>query len=128
MPARHRHSFEQQVPVNPFKGHLAEVIQARFAQQRKRSYDRQGIFSGNRLHIVVEIEQERLAISGFDEAVSMTVELQLERLAFEVMKDVFSQPFRLKMRNLPSFLGGQIGGVAENENVLVLFRLQRVAI
>ena len=97
--SRHRHALEQQVPINPLECQLAEVVQPRFAQERKRTDPRQRILSFNRLHVVIEIEQERLAVTGLDEAVGMTIELRLERLALNVMKDVLGKHLCLKMRD-----------------------------
>ena len=101
--SRHRHALEQEVPVNPLEGELAQIIHVRFAQQREWADERQRVFSGNWLQVVIKIEQERLVISGFDEAVRMAVELRVERLAFDVMNDVLGQHFRFKMRDRSGF-------------------------
>src|SRR6266542_2179431 len=100
--SRHRHALEQEVPVNPLEGELAQIVHVRFAQQREWPDERQRIFSGNWLQVIIKIEQERLVVSGFDEAIRMAIELRVERLAFDVMNDVLGQHFRFKMRNRTS--------------------------
>src|SRR5439155_12550569 len=101
--AGHRHASKQQVPIDPFEGEFAEVVQARFAQEGERTNSRKGIFSFHRLQVVVEIEQERLAVPRFDEAIGMAVELRFKRLALDVMKNVLGEHLSLKMRHRPSF-------------------------
>src|SRR5581483_2885200 len=65
--------------LDPLEGELAEVIQARLAQQGKRAESGREP-AGQRLGLVVEVDQQRLVEAGFDEAVRMPVERCLERL------------------------------------------------
>src|SRR5581483_512495 len=78
---------EEGVPVDPLEGELAEVIQARLAQQGKRAESGREP-AGQRLGLVVEVDQQRLVEAGFDEAVRMPVERCLERLAEKEAGDV----------------------------------------
>ena len=71
------------MPVDPLEQQLGEVVRARLAQQRERAEVLERVAPGQRLDVVVEVDQEGLVEAGLDEAVGVTVERALERLPGE---------------------------------------------
>src|SRR5436190_14696548 len=63
---------EQAVPVELLEGQLAEVVQAGRPEQRQPQAA--GVVPGQRLGVVVEVDEQRLAAAGLDEAVGVPVE------------------------------------------------------
>src|SRR6266705_896544 len=74
------------VPVDRLEQQLAEVIEPGFAEQRQPDRGRE--VTGQRLGLVVEVDQQRFVEAGLDEAVGMPVEAGLELLVREVAGDV----------------------------------------
>ena len=64
-------ALQQGVPVEPLEHQLAEVVHAALLQQRHA--DAGGEVAGQRLGVVVEVDQQRLAEAGLDEAVGVAV-------------------------------------------------------
>jgi hypothetical protein len=77
------------VPVELGEGQLAEVVQARFAEQRQA--EPAGVAAGERFGVVVEVDEQRLAAASLDEAVGVAVEGSGDRLARQVGADGVSQ-------------------------------------
>src|SRR6266496_5659344 len=59
---------QQRVPVDPLEHQFAEVVEPGLAQQRQRAE-----VAGQRLGLVVEVDQQRLVETGLDEAVGVAV-------------------------------------------------------
>ena len=58
------------------------MVHARLLQERERPQPRQRIGARHWLKMVVEIEQEGLAVARLDEAIGVAIKLLLQRLAF----------------------------------------------
>src|SRR6266540_5518363 len=80
--ARDLAAGQQRVPVDPLEHQLAEVVEPRLAQQRQPECA--GEVAGERLGLVVEVDQQRLMEAGLDEAVGVTVVAGVELLVGEV--------------------------------------------
>ena len=119
---------QEDVPVDPPEGHFAEMVEAGFAEQFHRSDRGEREGAGDRFLVVVEIEEEGLAVAGLDEAVGVSVETAAQRLAGDEMEDVFGQDLGLEVGDGAGFGGRAIGGVADDEDVGVGFRLQGVLV
>src|SRR6266702_3869458 len=97
--ARHGQRLEQHVPVNPLECALAQMVQPRFLQQRKRSQAGDRIGARHRLQVVIEVEQKCFAAARFDKAVGMSVKVRLQRFAFDEMQNVSCEHLGFEMRH-----------------------------
>src|SRR5450759_5827826 len=59
---------EQDVPVHPAERELAQVVQPALLEQRHRTDDSERALAGERLRLVVEVDQHALAAARLDEA------------------------------------------------------------
>src|SRR6266566_6265502 len=64
--ARDLAAGQERVPVDPLEGELAEMVEPRLAQQRQPEGTRE--VAGQRLGLVVEVDQQRFVEAGLDEA------------------------------------------------------------
>ena len=119
---------QQRVPVDRLEQQLGEVVGARLAQQRQRAEALRRVAAGQRLDVVVEVDQERLLESGLDEAVGVPVERALERLAGEEAADVLGERVGLEVRDRARLRGREVRRVADREHVGRGLRLQRVRV
>ena len=117
---------QQAVPVEPLEHQLAEVVEPRLLQQRQP--DRAREVPGERLGVVVEVDEQRLVEAGLDEAVGVAVEAGVERLAGEEAADVLDERLALEVGDRPGLRGGHVGGVADHEDVRRRLGLQRVLV
>ena len=69
---------QQAVPVEPLEHELAEVVETRLLEQWQSQPSR--VVAGQRLGVVVEVDEQRLVEAGLDEAVGVAVEAGFERL------------------------------------------------
>ena len=67
-------SREKHIPVGPFEGDLAYVIDVGLFHQRDRAHIRQWEASFQRFHVIVEVDEQRFVVTGLDEAVRVAVE------------------------------------------------------
>src|SRR6266545_5306341 len=95
---------QQCVPVDPLEQQLAEVVEPRLAQQRQPECG--GEVAGERLGLVVEVDQQRLMEAGLDEAVGVAVVAGVELLVGEVAGDVLGQHLGLEVRDRARLRGG----------------------
>lgn len=72
---------QQAVPVQPLEGELAEVVGVRLLQQRQADGGRE--VAGQRLGVVVEVDEQGLVEAGLDEAVGVSVVRRVQRLSGE---------------------------------------------
>ena len=79
-------SRQERVPVDPLERELAEVVEPRLAQQRQPEHGWE--VAGQRLGLVVEVDQERFVEAGLDEAVGVPVVNGVQLLVGEVAGDV----------------------------------------
>ena len=119
-------SGQEHVPVEPLEGELPEVVEAGLAQQRQA--DAAGEPPRDRLGVVVEVDQQRLAEAAFDEAVGMAVEAGAQRLAAEEAGDVAGQDLALEMGDRAGLGGADVGGIADDEDVRAGLGLQGVLV
>src|SRR5690242_21400792 len=94
MDAREVAPGEQAVPVDPLEQKLPGMVDARLTQQRQRAEP-----AGNRLDLVVEVDQQCLAAARLDEAVRVPVVTGLELVAGDEVRDVLRQDLRLEVRH-----------------------------
>ena len=99
------------MPVDPLERELAEVVEPRLAQQRQP--ERGGEVAGQRLGLVVEVDQQRLVEAGLDEAVGVPVVAGVELFVGEVAGDVLGEDLGLEVGDGAGLRGGQVGRVAE---------------
>jgi len=83
------------VPVELLECKLSQVVQPGLLQQRQP--DPAGEPPGQRLDVVVEIDEQRLAETALDEAVGVTVVGPGQRLPGEETADVTDQDLALEM-------------------------------
>ena len=102
------------------------MVEPRLAQQRQAERGRE--VAGQRLGLVVEVDQQRLVEAGLDEAVGVAVVAGVELLAGEVAGDVLGQHLGLEVRDRAGLRGRQVGRVAEREDVRLRRRLQRALV
>ena len=119
---------QEDVPIDPAEGHFAEVVEAGFGEEAHRAEGGEGEGAGDRFLVVVEIEQERFAVAGFDEAVGVAVEAAAEGLAGDEVKDILGEDLGFEVRDRSGFGSRAIGGVADDEDVGVGFALQGVLV
>src|SRR5712671_234976 len=81
-----------------------------------------------RLGVVVEVDEERPAAAGFDEAVGVPVEGGGQRFPGQEPAHVAGQHLALEVRDGPRLGCGHVGGVAEGEDVRLDLGLQGVRI
>src|ERR1022692_844331 len=86
---------QQRVPVEPLEHQLAQVVQVRFLQQRQANPG--GKVTGQRLGVVVEVDEHRFSESGLDEAVGVAVVAGVERLTVEESADVLGEHLALEV-------------------------------
>ena len=92
------------------------------------SPSRAGVVTGQRLGVVVEVDQQGLAAAGLDEAVGVPVERRGERLPGQEPAHVAGQHLALEVRDRAGLGGGHVGGVAEGEHVRLDLRLEGVRV
>src|ERR1700680_953428 len=124
--ARDRVTWQERVPVEPLKHQLAEVIEMRLFQQRQANPG--WVMSGQRLGLVVEIDQHGLTESGLDEAVGVAVVAGIEVLAGEKPANVLAEHLTLEVGDRPCFGNRQTGSISDREDLWCNPRLQRVLI
>ena len=117
---------QQAVPVDRLEQELAEVVEPRLLQQRQADLGR--VVAGQRLGVVVEVDEQRLVEPGLDEAVGVPVEPGFERLAGEETSHVADERLAFEVGDRPGFRRGNVGGVADDEDVRRGLRLQRVLV
>src|SRR5512144_164266 len=71
---RQRSRGQQPIPVEAAERQLAGVIDAALAEQAERAQTRERERARQRLGLVVEVDEQRLAVAGLDETVGMAVE------------------------------------------------------
>src|SRR5690242_15435630 len=111
------------MPVDLLEGELGEVVETRLLEQRQRAEA-----AGQRLRLVGEVDQQRLAEAGLHKAVGVAVERRLQRLAGELVADVGDQRVALEVGDRARFRGGRVGRVADRKDVGRGGRLQRVRV
>ena len=85
--------------------------------------------AGQRLGLVVEVDQERLVEAGLDEAVRVAVEARPRARSPARKRATFSASIsRLEVRDRAGLRGRQVGRVAEREDVRRRPRLERVRV
>ena len=117
---------EQGVPVHGLEQQLAEVVEPRLLQERQANL--RGVVAGQRLGVVVEVDQQRLVEPGLDEAVGVAVEPRLERFAGQEPAHVADEGLALEVGDRTGLGGGNVGGVADDEDVRRGLRLQGVLV
>ena len=78
--------------------------------------------------VVVEVDEHGLVEAGLDEAVGVTVEGGVQRLAGQEPLDVLDEDLAFEVGDRPGLRGGQVGGVADGEDVRRGLGLQRVRV
>ena len=119
---------QQHVPVERLERELGQVVQSRLGQQRKRAEVRLGVAAGQRLGLVVEVDQQRLVKARLDEAVRMTVVEAGQFVACEESLDVLRHCLSLEVGDRARLRGRYVGGVADREDVRRGLGLKCVAI
>jgi hypothetical protein len=119
---------EQQIPVDPRKPSLPQWLMCALLEQRERAQRRQREAARQRLGLVVEVDEHRLAVPGLDEAVGVAVEGGLE-LAPRTKRCTLSMSTSLwKCATEPAFDVGR-SVASPSTNMLAKARaLQRVAV
>ncbi|MPM62456.1 hypothetical protein SDC9_109328 [bioreactor metagenome] len=134
--AGHRHqcrdgqfvSGQQQSPVDLLEGELAQMVHAGTAEQLQRPDARQRVGAGQRLGVVVEVEQQRLAAAGLDEAVGVAVELVRHRPAVDHGEEVRDERLDGEVGHRAGLRGRDVARVAQHEDVVVRRGPQRVLV
>src|SRR5215831_21030501 len=91
---------QQHVPVELLESELAEMVETGLLQQREAH--RPGEPPGDRLGLVVVVNEERPAEAALDEAVGVAVEPRAQRLPREEAADVADQDLALEMATEPA--------------------------
>src|SRR5215472_15975239 len=118
VPARQQH-----VPVELLESELAEVVEAGLLQQRQADGPREP--PGDRLGLVVVVDEERLAEAALDEAVGVAVEPRAQRLPRKEAAHVADQGLALEVGDRASLGSPDVGGVADDEYVGAGLGLER---
>src|SRR5215467_37445 len=114
---------QQHVPVELLESELAEMVETGLFQQREAH--RPGEPPGDRLGLVVVVNEERPAEAALDEAVGVAVEPRAQRLPREEAADVADQDLALEMGNRAGLGRPDVGGVADDEDVRAGLGLER---
>ena len=88
---RDRPALEEQVPIRPLESQLADVIQVALLEEGEGAHTGDRVLAGERLSVVVEVDEQALAVTALDEAVGVAVERLGESLAFDVRLEVVIQ-------------------------------------
>ncbi len=116
------------MPVDPTEHDLAVVVHLGLVQQRERTHTGERELPRQRLYIVVEVDQHALAKARFNEAVGVAIELGPHRPAVDVIEEVVEQNLRLEVRHRAGLGAGQIGGVTDHEDVVIIACFQRLGV
>src|SRR6516164_666174 len=114
---------QQHVPVELLESELAEMVEAGLLQQRQADGPREP--PGDRLGLVVVVNEERPAEAALDEAVGVAVEPRAQRLRRKKAAHVADQDLALEMGNRASLGRAEVGGVADDEDVRAGLGLER---
>src|SRR5215472_5197766 len=114
---------EQNVPVELLEPELAEMVQPGLFQQWQAG--RAGEPAGDRLGVVVVVDEERLAGPAFDEAVGVAVKARAERLPGEEAANVADQDLALEVGDGAGLGRPDVGCVADYEDVRACLGLER---
>src|SRR5579859_1308441 len=128
-PARHARYLpagQQDVPVEPAEGELAEVVEPGLTQQRQPDPAREP--ARQRLGVVVEVDEQRLAEAALDEAVRVAVEDSVRRLSGQPPQHVADQHLALEVGHRAGLRRGQARRVADHEDVRAGLGDQRLLI
>ncbi len=87
-----------------------------------------GEVAGQRLGVVVEVDEQGLVEPGLDEAVGVPVETGLERLAGEEPAHVADERLALEVGDRTGLGRRHVGGVTDDEDVRCGLRLQGVLV
>ena len=117
---------QQAVPVELLEGQLAQVVQAGLAEQRQAQAG--GIVSGERLGVVVEVDQQGLAGAGLDEAVGVAVESGGQRLPGQEAADIAGQDVALEVGDGTRLGRRHVGRVAQGKHIGLGCRLERARV
>ena len=93
-----------------------------------RADDGERVLAGQRLGVVVEVDQQRLVVTGLDEAVGVAVEGPGHRSARDVLEEVVDEDLDREVRDRAGLGGGDVAGVADGEDVVVRRREQGVLV
>src|SRR5215472_10897523 len=114
---------QQYVPVELLEAELAEMVQPGLFQQRQTGPAREP--AGNRLGVVVVVDEQRLAVPAFDEAVGVAIEAGTQRPPVEEAADVADQGLALEVGDRAGLGRPDVGGVADDEYVRAGLGLER---
>jgi hypothetical protein len=92
------------------------VVDAAFLQQVHRTHAGVGELAGQGFVVVVEVDEHRLAATGLDEAVGVTVELVRHLLARDVLQEVLHEDVDLEVRHRSSLGCRDVVGITEGED------------
>src|SRR5215472_12325480 len=114
---------QQHVPVELLEAELAEMVQPGLFQQRQTGPAREP--AGNRLGVVVVVDEQRLAVPAFDEAVGVAVIASAQRPPVEEAADVADQGLALEVGDRACLGRPDAGGVADDKNIRADLGLER---
>jgi hypothetical protein len=92
---------------------LAPVVDRRLGEQPERPHRRQRVGAGQRLGVVVEIDEQGLAVAGLDETVGVSVEPAGHRPAVDVFQEVAGEHIDGEVGHRSSLRRREIGGITE---------------
>src|SRR6266508_6035806 len=90
---------QQQVPVHPAERQLAPVVDLGLFEQGERADAANRVLAGQRLGVVVEVDEQALAVAGLHEAVGVPVEASGHRLAAGVLEEVVREDLHREVRD-----------------------------
>ncbi len=104
------------------------MVHLGFLEQGEGADAGQRVVAGQRLDVVVEVDQQALAEARLDEAVGVAVEGGQHLQAVDVAQEVVGEAVDGEVGHRAGLGGGQGGGVAQDEDVGVLRRQERVLV
>ena len=118
----------QHVPVDVPEGELAQVVGPGLLEEAERADVGERVLAGQRLGVVVEVDQHRLVVTGLHEAVRVAVEGPGHRLARDVLEEVVDEDVDGEVGHRAGLRRGDVAGVADGEDRVVRRREQRVLV
>ena len=113
--------LEHHVEIDPPEHHLGDVVGEAHAQKIEGPEAREGKLARQRLNFIVEIEKGPLLVTGDDNSGGVAVVVRPGRVAVDLPFEIFRQDIGLVMGHGPGLGGGQVGGVADDINIVELF-------
>ena len=101
------------------------MVRARLLQQAQRPHDGKREAAGQRLGVVVEVDEQALAVAALDEAVRVPVERLGHRPAGDLVEEVVDEDLDREVRHRAGLRRRDVGGVTDGEDVRERLGAQR---